>query len=99
MVLVLIGIVIYYFVDRQIVTVVAPPKPSSVKPLEKAILFQPVFLWSDSKETRQGTGFLVKTPDGKVAGITSSHIIKFDGKPLKKSAWTDIQTGKPAVIP
>lgn len=64
------------------------------KLLDQPILFQPVFLWADSKETRQGTGFLVKAPNGKVSGVTSAHFIDFDGQPLKKAAWVDIRTKK-----
>lgn len=73
------------------VAAVAP----QVKLPDQPSLFQPAFLWADSKDTRQGTGFLVKASNGKVIGVTSAHFINFDGQLLKKAAWLDIQSKKP----
>lgn len=68
---------------------------AKVNPPTQPILFQPAFLWQDSNDTRQGTGFFTRTTNGQTIGITSSHFIRFDGPVLKKAAWLHIRTKEP----
>lgn len=70
-----------------------PPPPAVVNPPATPILFQPVLEFADGKKTRQGTGFAVRTPDGRAAAVSCSHILKFDGPPIRRAIWTEIPDG------
>ncbi|MFO0812221.1 MAG: hypothetical protein U0796_03320 [Gemmatales bacterium] len=97
---VIIGGISLYLFDKQQAVRTVPGTVlinATVNPPTQPILFQPAFLWQDSKETRQGTGFLVSVPDGRVVGITSAHFINFDGPALIKAAWLDMRTKIQAV--
>lgn len=65
--------------------------PSYGDPYKKIIL-QPQFKWSDHTCTQQGTGSFIRTPDGKVVGLTSAHFINFSGSQLLEVNWLDIRT-------
>jgi hypothetical protein len=64
----------------------------------EAIVFQPEMKWEDGSKTRQGTGSFVKTPNGKLVGMTSAHFIDFSGPKLLEVDWLDIKTEKPIAI-
>lgn len=60
----------------------------------KNIVFQPQFKWANHTCTQQGTGSFLKTPTGKVIGLTSAHFINFSGPKLLQVDWLDIRTKK-----
>jgi hypothetical protein len=62
---------------------------------DKSMVFQPQFLWADHSCTQQGTGSLIKGPNGSVIGLTSAHFINFNGPQLLEVQWLDVRTGKP----
>jgi hypothetical protein len=66
-----------------------------VDPPKQPILFQPMFIWQDANPTYQGTGFLAKTPDGKVVAVTSGHFLNRKGPALLEARWLDVVTSEP----
>ena len=74
-----------------------PPPPSIVSKPEGPLVFQPKLNWANDKVTHQGTGFLVQTPAGEIAGITSAHYINFDGPALSSVTWLEIPGYDPLI--
>ncbi len=59
-------------------------------PIGGPIVYQPYFVWQGGEETAQGTGFFVRSPDGHLLGITSSHFLDFDGPAMLSSHWLSV---------
>lgn len=73
------------------------PPPSIASKPEGPLVFQPKLNWANDNVTYQGTGFLVQTPGGEIAGITSAHYINFDGPALSSVTWLDIPGYDPLI--
>jgi len=58
------------------------------------LIYQPMLTWDTGEPTFQGTGFLVKTPDGEVVGVTSAHFVDFDAKALIKVDYMSVTNGR-----
>jgi hypothetical protein len=59
------------------------------------IVFQPLFKWADGSVTQQGTGCLIRAPNGHILGLTSAHFINFQGPTLEEVEWLDVKTKQP----
>jgi hypothetical protein len=70
--------------DRRKPTPDAPPRDWT-----KPIVCQPRLRWSDGDVTHQGTGFFAKAGDGRIAAVSSSHFLDFEGPSLEQAAWLD----------
>lgn len=71
---------------------IAPVDAKPVPLPQGRVVFQPVFRWEDGAITAQGTGFVIQTPAGIHAGVTSAHFINFEGPPLLAASWNDVVT-------
>lgn len=60
----------------------APPKT-----WDRPIVCQPHLIKADESETHQGTGFFVRAPNGKLAAVSASHFLDFDGSPVVEAEW------------
>jgi hypothetical protein len=70
-----------------------PPATVAADKPTGRFLFQPMFIWSTSEVTHQGTGFLLK--DGtRTFGATSVHFMDFDAGGLFEAIWLDITNEK-----
>jgi hypothetical protein len=57
-----------------------------------------MFIWRTGPPSRQGTGFLAKAPDGRIAAVTSAHLIDPQGPALLEARWLDIRTRTPVAV-
>ena len=71
------------------------PIVGEVSPPKNAFLFQPCFYWANGAITAQGTGFFIRTGNGKTVAITSAHFINFNGPALRSAEWLSLVEGKP----
>jgi len=62
----------------------------TIAPPQGILVYQPMLTWSCEKVTHQRTGFLVKTKNTGLVGVTSAHFLDFDGPALLSVAWLDI---------
>jgi hypothetical protein len=69
-----------------------PLPAEALSPPNSQILFQPLFIWRGDSPSQQGTGFFTKTPDGRVAAVTSAHLIDPQGPTLLEARWLDVRT-------
>ncbi|MBY0526424.1 MAG: hypothetical protein K2R98_23725 [Gemmataceae bacterium] len=56
-----------------------------------------MFVWQGADPTCQGTGFLAKAPNGKIAAVTSGHFLNRDGPRLTEARWLDVRTNEVAI--
>jgi hypothetical protein len=63
------------------------------------IIFQPEFVWASGTSTHEGTGFLVRSPDGKLAGVTSANFLSAHGPALLYVRWLTIGSGSTYGVP
>jgi hypothetical protein len=75
-----------------------PLPAGALSPPNNQILFQPLFIWRGDIPSQQGTGFFTKTPDGRVAAVTSAHLIDPQGPTLLEARWLDSRTRVPVAI-
>ncbi len=61
------------------------------------LVYQPMFKWKSGDTSFQGTGFLMRTPQGETVAMTSAHFIDFYGDPLLEARWLDVATLEPVV--
>jgi iron-sulfur cluster assembly accessory protein len=72
----------------------APSAPAG--PPQGTVVFQPMFVWADGTTTLQGTGFFAAAPGGRVAAVTSAHLINKDGPRLLEARWINVRSGDTA---
>jgi hypothetical protein len=72
-----------------------PVARSSVPALSRPVLFQPMFIWEEGEPSYQGTGFFARTPDSRIAAVSSAHFLDRDGPPLLEARWLQLPAYQP----
>lgn len=87
LILILCSFILFGVVDGSITI--------SKNSFDENMVVQPQFLWANHTCTQQGTGSIIRAPNGLMIGLTSAHFINFCGPQLIEVQWLDVKTGKP----
>lgn len=64
------------------------PSFTQVPPPNRPFLFQPLWYWQQGDQTLQGSGFAVKTDDGRIVGVTAAAYLQRDRRDAPTAvAW------------
>ncbi|CAM2066443.1 hypothetical protein SCOR_13770 [Sulfidibacter corallicola] len=68
--------------------------PANLPPPSGAFLLQPMWHWSQSDPTFQGTGFLIRDAENDPLALTAAHYLTLSPHPPRRVTWAAVNGGQ-----